>query len=172
MKAKPTPDADALKAALRYDASTGTLFWRVRPRSISAAKFAVDPRAAWDAGDGYLRVGFNGKSYLAHRLIWKMATGVDADMIDHIDGNKANNALSNLRAVNRSQNSRNAKMYSTNTSGVVGVFETPYGRWLAYISVDGIRRNLGTFGTKEEAAEARFRAAAKLGFSQRHGKAA
>ncbi len=42
MKAKPTPSAELLRAALRYDATTGTLCWRTRPRSISVRKFQVD----------------------------------------------------------------------------------------------------------------------------------
>lgn len=64
-------------------------------------------------------------TFLVHRIIWvlyhKQDIPVDC-IIDHEDGNRANNCISNLRLVNEQSNARNAKMYKNNTTGIVGVY--------------------------------------------------
>lgn len=76
-----------------------------------------------DKHDNYSRVYLNGKSYLAHRIIWILHNGkISGDCeIDHIDGNRKNNTIDNLREVPRVINSRNHKMKKNNSSGVNGV---------------------------------------------------
>jgi hypothetical protein len=61
--------------------------------------------------DGYVVVGFDYKTYLAHRLIWIMVYGRSPTEIDHIDGNPSNNALSNLREVTHYDNLMNSSFH-------------------------------------------------------------
>ena len=106
----------------------------------------------------------------AHRVIWKMTYGSEPEVIDHIDGNAANNRLGNLRNVSHAVNMRNASIRMDNKSGVPGVhFDKSRKRYLAYVDIDGKRKNIGRFNTLEEAAEAR-RAAAQDFFHENHGR--
>ena len=115
------PDKDVLNGWLRYDQQTGQLFWRLRTPNMFAA---TDGRGAdhacnqWNsrwAGQealtktniGYRCGRLNYQYVLAHRVIWKMMTGEEANEIDHIDGNRGNNQWNNLRSVTTSINRRN-----------------------------------------------------------------
>lgn len=90
--------------------------------------------------EGYFIVGLNRKRYRVHRIIFEMFNGKipKAAVIDHIDRNKGNNKIENLRAVDNRVNSRNAKRYSSNSSGVNGVsVQTSYkpsGNYSAYVA--------------------------------------
>ena len=72
---------------------------------------------------GYFTVGFKGKVYQVHRVIWCILHGTveEGDVVDHIDGNKANNVAHNLRRISWEKNSRNCAMRSDNTSRMTGV---------------------------------------------------
>ena len=86
---------------------------------------------------------------LLHRAILTPTDGME---VDHIDGNSLNNRRSNLRLCSRSENMRNTKLRSDNTSGLKGAFWDAYtGRWIAAIGVNGKFKNLGRFDTAEEA---------------------
>ena len=93
---------------------------------------------------------------LAHRVVWILANGPipHGFEIDHVDNNPLNNKLENLRLATRSQNAMNKKCPRTNTTGLKGVKLSGYGGFVATISLDGKRYNLGTFVTKEEAHKA------------------
>ena len=114
--------------------------------------------------DGYVRVGLNGKVYLAHRLIWCMMTGSFPDFdIDHKDLNTSNNRFDNLRACDRSQNNMNHPIRVDNSSGIKGIyFESKSKKWTAEIKSHGVRYWLGSYDTKEEAGEARRTAAQQV----------
>lgn len=90
---------------LGYDPETGVLTWKVHLRGGSAK---VGNVAGKTSVDGYRIIKINQRQYPAHRLAWLLTTGrwPVAD-IDHIDGNKSNNRLSNLREASRSQNNWN-----------------------------------------------------------------
>ena len=100
---------------------------------------------------------------IMHRVI----TGAPSEMeVDHQDRDGLNNRRSNLRVCTRSQNAFNRKRSIANTSGVKGVFfEKEYGKWIAYVCVDGFNARIGRFDTLAEAAAARSGAAAVM-----HGK--
>ena len=76
-----------------------------------------------DNTTGYYRVGVAGKLYYVHRIVWVLNKGslLSGENIDHLDGNKVNNNISNLRKCSQSANMRNVRMNSNNTSGKTGV---------------------------------------------------
>lgn len=77
--------------------------------------------------DGYYSVRLDNRPHLVHRVIMEMRHGPSTQVCDHIDGNRANNVVGNLRYVTRAENSQNAGISTRNTSGVVGVaFRTVY----------------------------------------------
>jgi hypothetical protein len=72
---------------------------------------------------GYWEIPYQGKLYKAHRIVWEIHNGeIPINMqIDHIDGDKNNNTISNLRVVSNKLNSRNSSLRKHNTSGITGV---------------------------------------------------
>ena len=179
---KNLPSPEYLHKCLRYDAATGALTWCSRPQDHFANKQAWkrwnNIFSGTEAGrlhhKGYRQVKINGRQYLAHRIIWAMFHGVWPEgQIDHIDGDRLNNRISNLRDVEQRINQRNAKMQSNNTSGVNGVsWGKRRQKWIAQITIDGKQKYLGCFDTVEDAAAARKAADVENGFTARHGEAA
>lgn len=138
--------------------------------------------------DNYYRIGLNGKSYLAHRIIWMLFNGTleENDYLDHIDGNRYNNTINNLRKVSKEFNSRNQKKHSSNTSGVTGVsyLYTPDGRlyWRARWLFNSIEKTK-CFSASKYGYDEAFRLACEwrekmilelnaqgAGYTERHGK--
>ena len=101
--------------------------------------------------DGYLRVRLNGKEYRGHRIIWEMFNGpIPAGMlIDHIDGNKLNNQLSNLRLATRQEN--NCNRISISKSGLPKGIAKNGNNYRVRLTQDGKVYCLGTYKTLEEA---------------------
>lgn len=89
---------------------------------------------------GYIKVRKESSDFAAHRLMYLSVTGELPEEIDHINGNKSDNRIINLRPVNRTENMRNKPVYRNNTSGVKGVtYEPEKGLWRARISWNGKR---------------------------------
>ena len=148
---------DYLKQVLSYDQDTG-MFRHLRTSG--------NGRLNAPAGfyhNGYVLIGIDRIEYRAHRLAWLYVYGDwPLIQIDHINGIKDDNRMSNLRLATRSQNSRNSKVSKNNKCGLKGVcFEKYTGRWKAQIYFDGQNRNLGRFNTKESAHAAYIMAALK-----------
>ena len=98
---------------------------------------------------------------MAHRIAWALHYGEWPNKsLDHIDGDRTNNRINNLREANSSQNTINSKVRSDNTTGARGVGKNQYG-WVAQIQSDGKRHYLGFFKTKAEAVAARAEAEVK-----------
>lgn len=96
---------------------------------------------------GYLRVGFQGKNYLVHRLCWYMYHQEEPEVIDHIDGNTLNNKISNLRSVTHQVNSINREFPE-----YPGVYwEADRQRYRVQYRKDGKLYNVGRYETKEQA---------------------
>jgi hypothetical protein len=108
----------------------------------------------------------------AHRVVWAIHRGVWPDgEIDHINGDRADNRISNLRDVTRSENARNAAKPRTNRSGVVGVnWRTSKGKWRAYISEGDRTTHLGYFDDFSEAVNVRIAEERRRGFHENHGR--
>lgn len=115
---------------------------------------------------GYRKMLINGKEYYLHRLIWLYCNGTfPKNETDHIDGNKINNSIENLRDITRSENQKNRKLRHDNKTGVNGVsFDPRKNKFLSIISLEGKNVYLGTFETLEEASNARELANLQLGY--------
>ncbi|WP_201289399.1 HNH endonuclease signature motif containing protein [Escherichia coli] len=114
---------------------------------------------------GYKRVSLKGRTYKVHRIIWEMHNGPipEGMYIDHIDHNKINNAIWNLRLVTTKGNSHNLPLYCNNKTGYRGVY-IEKGKYRAYIKVDGKSIHLGNFDDIEEAIRCRILNEMKYGF--------
>lgn len=121
---------------------------------------------------GYLVLGLNNKTYLLHRLVWLYMYGfLPKEEIDHIDHNRTNNALSNLRLVNSLGNKQNASLSKNNKTGHNGVaLHKPTGKYRAYIMINKKQIHLGLFETLQEAIDARKQADISYNFHKNHGK--
>lgn len=125
---KPLPDKEYLYKILDYEEGSGKLYWKYRDRDMfldnrSYGKFKsqyVGKEAGHKASNGYIDIRILGYLIKAHRVIWKMVYGEDPDTgIDHINGNRSDNRLHNLRLATSQENARNR--YSYNKTGYKGV---------------------------------------------------
>lgn len=120
---------------------------------------------------GYLCGYIGDKSYLVHRLIWLYLFEYMPEQIDHIDHNRTNNRISNLREVSNLENHKNCSVSKNSSTGVNGVcLHRPTGKYRAYIMVNRKQIHLGLFDTIEEATLARENADIQHNFHQNHGK--
>jgi hypothetical protein len=127
------------------------------------------------AGDvherGVRRIGIDGVRYKAHRLAWLHFYGDwPSKVLDHIDGDPSNNAISNLRECSMSQNIANAKRRVDNTSGFKGVYFSNYHKhrrkpWRARLTVKGKKIVTCGYPTAEEAHE-RYKELAREHFGE------
>jgi hypothetical protein len=176
---------DRLKQLISLDSETGVITWRLRsPDSFSGKTLGDNRRAAsrWNtmiagtealAADcqGYKRGTLDGKGFTAHRVVWALHYGEWCSTnIDHINGDKTDNRLANLRAAAHEANSRNQKLRRSNTSGVMGVSAHKEGGWLARINAEGERKYLGKFARFEDAVAVRLAAEARYGYDASHGR--
>lgn len=123
---------------------------------------------------GYIQIGYNGKKYKAHRLVWLYMYGYLPEIgmdIDHINRNTSDNRLANLRLVAHKINMQNQTKRVTNTSGITGVYydaspsrANRVKKWRACIMVAGKYIHLGWVHTKEEAIKLRDEANMKHNF--------
>lgn len=130
------------------------------------------------AGNYYycFSVGFKNIRYTIknHQLAWLLHYGEWVKEIDHIDGNGLNNKLHNLRSVTRSENNKNHKKQSNNSSGIAGVsLRTDTGKWKVFSFIsDPVRKQvqIGNFEDFFEACCARKSFELLNGYTERHGK--
>lgn len=168
---KALPDVSYLRQRLDYDPATGIFIWRARPAEQfpdAAHGHTWNTRyAGKSAGSmnnsGYLKIGIDDEQFLAHRIAWLMFHGSSVPHdIDHVDGNRTNNRIANLRAATRAENLANMRRLKTNT-GIKGVyFDAKRQKFQAHITVSYRQHNLGRFDTLEEAITARREAAMRL----------
>lgn len=178
--AKPT-FAD-LWELLNYDFETGKLWWKRRDIKWSPSRQENNRwNTMWADREAFrhscpvnrYKVGaLLGKSYKAHHLIWVMCYGYwPTKEIDHIDGDRTNNRLTNLREVTLAENMKNQSIYSSNTSGMQGVtFKKSMNKWSVRANKDGKRLHLGYYTSFDEAVRVRKQAEIEYGYHPNHGR--
>lgn len=149
-----------VNSILLYEKDTGVLRWRnqqsnrVKPNSVAGSINS----------EGYVCLDIRARPYRAHRIIWLMEYGnFPNGQIDHIDGNRANNRLENLREVSNKQNQENKKTMAKSVSGHKGV--TWHSRdkvWQARIGHNMKSKHLGSFRNVEDAISAYKEAALQI----------
>ena len=174
---------DQLESLLRYNPDTGQFFWRVRDEAL----FTNSQQAlAWNNkfsgkeaftsldGKGYKHGDIFNKRVYPHQLAIIIIHGeYDSDKyaVDHIDGNRCNNKIKNLRLVEYKDNSLNMKKPVNNTSGYIGVtWHKGANKWMAQVHSRGKCYYLGLFESVQEAVDARLEKQKELGFHDNHGR--
>lgn len=123
-----------------FDYKDGFLCWKIKRKTVN-----VGDKAGRVARTGYVHIGIDRYIYSAHRLIFMMFHGYFPKTIDHINGNKSDNRIENLREVTLSQNQMNRK-FGKNSSGVKGVVWHKLNKsWMVQLIIDGKNRYLGSF---------------------------
>lgn len=139
---------ERLRQLFIYDPDTGNFIRR------------FDIHGAWKAGqiagtlnkEGYIAINIDKKPRRAHRLAWLYVYGTSPPEIDHVNGNRADNRLKNLRAATRGQNAANSCLRKNSKIGMKGAYrDVKRKRWFSSISINGRIKHLGTFDTPEEA---------------------
>lgn len=138
-------DQQLLMELLSYDRDTGAFTWKSSGQNAGC----IDQL-------GYRRITIRGRSYLAHRLAWLYVYGDwPEQMIDHIDGHRSNNAINNLRDVNRNINGQNQKKAQKHNSllilGVTRRKNAVRNPYQVMIRVNGKAKYIGVFASAEEA---------------------
>lgn len=163
-KAKPLPPQSVVRHLLNYDPETGVFTWK----NPTYAKYAGRVAGKVDSITKYHRIRLGGLGvFMGHRLAWLYVHG-DYDhtilCIDHIDGNRSNNAIANLRLATFSQNTAHCKTRKNTKTGIKGITVTSLGRYRVIIRPYGPRGEkveLGCYETLEEAAAVRLSASRK-----------
>lgn len=142
---------ERLRYLFDYDRETG-----LATRLVTVATNArVGDVAGSVQSSGHLIVWIDGRSYLVHRVVWAIHYGKwPTDQIDHVNGIKTDNRISNLREATHAENMRNRGMLRSNTSGVIGVcWHKASQKWQAYIRSGFRIWHLGLFDDLDRAAE-------------------
>ncbi len=137
-----------LLSALAYQPDSGVFTWKKTGAIAGGPNF-----------DGYIKIKVHQRWYLAHRLAWFYVHGIwPTQLIDHINGDRVDNRIANLRDVSNSVNRQNAKVANADSkTGVLGVTlrkSKSKPRYQAQIAVNGKNKYLGIFDTEGEAHQA------------------
>jgi hypothetical protein len=155
---------EKLKCSLSYDPDTGLIYWRHRMKGRRA--FCTKDKHGYLVGRAF------GPKLKAHRVVWFLHYNEWPNgELDHINGDKADNRVANLRDVDRSTNMRNTKISSTNSTGHTGVhYHKANKKYIAYIRHEGRLNYLGSFLSLDQAVEARQKANLSFGYHPNHGR--
>jgi len=120
-----------------FEYKNGVLIWKnpskYKRRLIGHAVTGKD-------GKGYIRVGIKGKRYSVHRVIYFIHYNIWPDYVDHINANKLDNRIENLRSCSNTENSYNAKLSKSNKSGFKGIcWSKQRKKWHVQITAGGKR---------------------------------
>ncbi|MGJ8681634.1 HNH endonuclease [Paraglaciecola sp.] len=166
---KPLPSQDRLKKVLNYDPITGNLTWKHHANRVDL----IGSGCGTKRSDGYYSCHIDGDKFAVHRVIYKLMTNEEPQLVDHINGNPSDNRWCNLRSVTSQENNKNTKLLKNNKTGIAGVFyHEKQHRYHANVRINGKSLHLGSYADIEKAKFARSIADKVLGFSKRHGKAA
>lgn len=178
MAAKYLPDIAVLRQVLKCDPETGRLFWLPRPRHFfrrdrdhrkwNTRYAGAEAFTTINAG-GYRVAAIFDQKFYGHRVVFAFANGRwPVGEIDHIDGDRTNNKISNLREASSLDNSRNSACRAGRSHP--GIRQHANGRWRVGIGVAGRKIHLGYFNSYAHALATRKAAEEKYGFHPNHGR--
>lgn len=146
---------DYIRSLLDYDSVRGRLVWR----GVGHAARRPGHIAGSAHKSGYRHITIDRRAYKEHRVVWCWVHGRwPPDEIDHINRDRSDNRVENLREATRSQNAINGPVRRNNATGHNGVSRR-HGRWLARIHIGYKSRFLGYFDSLDDAIAARAIAA-------------
>jgi hypothetical protein len=167
MMSNDTDDLSTCSRLLTYDPETGLFRWRVK----NGNKVAGSAALTYVSAKGYLTGTVDRRHVKAHRVAWLLTYGYwPTGQLDHINGDKSDNRIVNLRDADPTIQARNFKKFSTNTTGCTGVYLHESGRWQSRVQIAG-RAHTSLHDSREGACRHRRELIAdpSLGFSSRHG---
>jgi len=174
-----TVTPEILRQLIRFDEATGEYFWKERDASLFKnerriscfrSRFVGKKLFTKPTRHGYGAAIVLGYSFLAHQIVWAFHHGEWPKMIDHINGDRFDNRLENLRECTPSENQKNKAMLARNTSGRIGVtWNRQRRKWYSSIRVENKYIFLGSFHSLDDASDARARAEKLYGFHPNHG---
>lgn len=172
---KPYPSQEYIKSILKYDAKSGLFTWKPRVNYSQTwnKRYANKPAGSLKVDSGYVLICIDYSLYRAHRLAIIYQYGdCECQEVDHINGNRSDNRISNLRVATRNQNRRNTKIPNNNSTKIMGVsWDKSRGRWQTYINPsDRNRISLGRYDDFFEACCVRRSAEVKYNYHENHGK--
>ena len=169
---RPIVSAEYVANAMRYDPETGKLFWKYRSDVNDGwnTKYAGTEAFTAITDTGYKVGNINARRYRAHRVAWAIHYGEWPEHeVDHINGNRTDNRIENLRPATASENGCNKGLQSNNVSGYAGVhWDKSKGKWVSYIKKNGKRKHLGRFDDIQEAIA--IRDAAVIEYHKEYGR--
>lgn len=128
----------------------GNLYWK----EVTGRR-KPGPLGSLNKSNGYMQHMIDGNLCLMHRLIFMHQYGVLPEFVDHIDGDRTNNRIENLRSATRTENALNRKRPAHSKSGVKGVYWDKIAqRWVARIKLNYQQLHVGAFTSLEEAKRA------------------
>jgi hypothetical protein len=147
--AKADVSAERLRELLDYDPETGVFTWK---KTNGNRRLAGSVAGGRQDSAGYLRGGIDGRVYFAHRLAWLHFHGEwPKGIIDHINGDRTDNRIANLRDVSQTVNLQNQRK-ARGRSGLMGASWVELRKkWTARIKIDKKVISLGSYQTAEEA---------------------
>lgn len=172
-------EIEIISRLIEYNSETGVLLWKPRTEhDCSSHKELLRWNSRYSGKEAF-RINANGyrtgmifrSMYTAHRIAWCLYyRSWPEKFIDHINGDRSDNRIINLREVTKSENSRNAKISKANKSGATGVSKTQNGKFRSYISnSEGKIIQIGTFEKFEDACFARKKAEKIYNYHPSHG---
>lgn len=185
MAKRQLPSPARLRKLIAYNPATGVMVWLPRAASeftpgVKSAGAQANARNGRLAGkqvgtlgrEGYFRANVDGQLLYCHRIAWAIYHGEwPANHIDHINHDRADNRISNLRVVTPTENNRNFSGSRDRLDVPFGVCRSLNGkRWIAHIKISGRKRHLGVFDLLDDAIAARKAAEKEHGFHENHGR--
>lgn len=137
-----SPHLDQQEVLRAFEYKDGKLYWKLK----ASRKTIIGSEAGTTNSKGYRVVVWNKKHYRTHQLVYLMFNGVMPEQLDHINGNRQDNRIENLRVVNNSQNQWNRKISVNNKTGYKNVkWVERIGKYVVAISVEKKSKHIGVF---------------------------